>query len=144
MALTKIKTGILLVSLLFCFSCSHKTFIAYTYNEEVEKSILQGIKDLQRLNASEKITGLYAVVSSDIETRIILNGQARVQKPIKSLIDKSSRVIIVGDTLEIPVLFYSDLTSRDAKNEGLYALPFTGYTIVLDRNRNLKEVSLQY
>ena len=140
-----VKAGfILLVYLILCVSCSESTDIVYNYNQEVQLAILQGVEEVRKLNPVMGGEDVYAMIYGSVETNIVLNSQARTQEPIKVLIDKSNRLILLGDTLRIPVLFISDIESGDAQQGKLYELPFTGYTIIIDRKRNLKKASLQF
>jgi len=135
---------ILVVSLVLCFSCSKSSYIVYNYDNDVQRAILQGVDEMRKLNPIKEDQSIYAVIYGNIETSIVLNSQAKSREPIRELIAKSSRLIQLGDTLSIPVLFISDIESVDAQEGKLYELPYTGYMIILDRKNKLKKASLQF
>lgn len=132
------------VGLFFIVSCASVQPIIYSYDSEVQIAIAEGVVNTISLDTERDNTNAFAIFFGDIETDIVLNSKARSPDAIKSLIDKTNRYINLGDTLRVPILFMTDISSEDAKSNGLPHLPYNGYTIYLDRSNKFKESRIQY
>ncbi len=125
-------------------ACASEQPIIYSFDREVQKAIAEGVINQNSIAKAGSYQDIFAVLIDEIEKEIVLNSKVNMPDAIKALVDKTNRYIALGDSLKIPVLFMVDIVSEDAKLRKLPHLPFTGYTIYLDKENKLKRANVQF